>query len=106
MSDINKKILIQINSLKRIIIDINSYEKEYSEQQNNIREMKENKADIYDIRKQEEVLEETYKMIPNSKKRLKLFSNKLSLLIDKDDINSEFHNTALLTINKVNEILQ
>jgi tubulin-specific chaperone A len=105
MSNNDKKVNIQINSMKRIMNDIYSYEKEYNYIVNKIQEMKENKEDIYSIRKQEEILEETYKMIPNSKKRLKIFLDKLSLLIDKDDIDSESYKNALIIINKVNEIL-
>jgi tubulin-specific chaperone A len=101
----DKKVNIQINSMKRIMNDIYSYEKEYNYIVNKIQEMKENKEDIYSIRKQEEILEETYKMIPNSKKRLKIFLDRLSLLIDKDDIDSESYKNALIIINKVNEIL-
>ena len=105
MSNNDKKVNIQINSMKRIMNDIYSYEKEYNYIVNKIQEMKENKEDIYSIRKQEEILEETYKMIPNSKKRLKIFLDRLSLLIDKDDIDSESYKNALIIINKVNEIL-
>ena len=105
MSNNDKKVNIQINSMKRIMNDIYSYEKEYNYIVNKIQEMKENKEDIYSIRKQEEILEETYKMIPNSKKRLKIFLDRLSLLIDKDEIDSELYNNALIIINKVNEIL-
>lgn len=46
------------------------YEKESATQEGKVQKMKEDGKDIYDIKKQEEVLQEFYMMIPNSKSRL------------------------------------
>jgi len=47
-----------------------SYEKEAVAQEQKIAGMRERGQDIYDIKKQEEVLQESYMMIPDSKARL------------------------------------
>jgi tubulin-specific chaperone A len=39
--------------------------------------MRDDKKDIYDIRKQEEVLQESYMMVPDSKNRLEVAINEL-----------------------------
>jgi len=50
--------------------DVQYYKKEARLQTLKIEEMKNNNQDAYDIKKQEEVLAETNKMIPDSIKRL------------------------------------
>jgi len=47
-----------------------SYEKEAVAQEQKIAGMRERGQDVYDIKKQEEVLQESYMMIPDSKARL------------------------------------
>lgn len=47
-----------------------SYEKEAEKQREKINKMKGDNADVYDIKKQEEVLAETLHMLPDTSKRL------------------------------------
>lgn len=55
---------IKINALKRLIKEEGLYKKEAEEQAARVSMMKEGNEDEYDIRKQEEVLEEARKMVP------------------------------------------
>eukprot|EP00952_Eustigmatos_sp_NYUAD-ZCMA_P008861 36751-Eustigmatos_ZCMA.PRE.1 len=51
--------------------EVVSYEKEAVQQEAKVAKMKEEGRDAYDIKKQEEVLQESYMMIPDSKTRMK-----------------------------------
>ena len=53
----------------RLAKEVASYEKEAKTQEAKIQGMKDQGKDIYDIKKQEEVLQESYMMIPDSKAR-------------------------------------
>lgn len=57
-------------STHRLVKEVAAYEKEAQEQEAKVRAMKEDGKDPYDIKKQEEVLQESYMMIPDSKARL------------------------------------
>ena len=66
----NRKLKIQIGIIKRLMGDIKYYEEEVKENKAHIEFMKVNGECPYDIRKQEEVLSESYMMIPESRNRL------------------------------------
>ena len=66
----NKKLKIQIGVCKRLSKEVLSYEKEVITNENKVQKMKDDGKDPYDIRKQEEVLGESYMMVPDSKNRL------------------------------------
>lgn len=55
---------------RRLVKEVAAYGKEAQEQEAKVRAMKEGGRDPYDIKKQEEVLQESYMMIPDSKARL------------------------------------
>lgn len=67
--DVFKDLRIKLGISKRLQKEVKSYEKELVDQNNKIAKMKEEEKDVYDIRKQEEVLAETEMMIPDSKNR-------------------------------------
>jgi len=67
--DVMKDLRIKLGITKRLQKEVKSYEKELVDQNNKIAKMREDGKDIYDIRKQEEVLAETEMMIPDSKNR-------------------------------------
>eukprot|EP00904_Undaria_pinnatifida_P014064 jgi/Undpi1/9789/HiC_scaffold_27.g12244.m1 len=50
--------------------EVASYEKEAKDNEAKVQKMRDEGKDSYDIRKQEEVLQESYMMIPDSKGRL------------------------------------
>ena len=49
--------------------EVASYEKEVLTNEARVQKMRDDGKDIYDIRKQEEVLQESYMMVPDSKAR-------------------------------------
>jgi tubulin-specific chaperone A len=65
----NRKLKIQIGVCKRMKKEVASYEKEVLTNEARVQKMRDDGKDIYDIRKQEEVLQESYMMVPDSKGR-------------------------------------
>ena len=69
MSDLSKKLKLQLGVSKRLVKEVASYEREVLCQESKVQKMKDEGKDVYDIRKQEEVLQESYMMVPDSKGR-------------------------------------
>lgn len=65
-----RTIKIKTGVVKRITKEKIVYEREVEEQKDNIEKFKQKGKDEYDIRKQEEVLQECLMMIPECKRRL------------------------------------
>jgi tubulin-specific chaperone A len=65
-----KKVKIQLGVCKRLIKEVASYEKEVTVNEARVQKLRDDGIDEYTIRKQEEVLQESYMMIPDSKSRL------------------------------------
>lgn len=80
-SEVNRKLKIQLGVCKRLSKEVLYYEKEAIDNEKRIQKMKDDEKDIYDIRKQEEVLGESYMMIPDSKNRLETAVFELANLI-------------------------
>lgn len=59
----------QAGMVRRCTKDVTSYEKEAEKERAKCEKFKAEGRDIHDIRKQEEVLQETLMMIPDSKRR-------------------------------------
>ena len=53
-----------------MVKEVNAYEKEVEQNEARVQKMRDEGKDPYDIRKQEEVLQESYMMVPDSKSRL------------------------------------
>jgi tubulin-specific chaperone A len=71
------------------------YEKEVKENEEKLQEMKDAKKDPYDIKQFEQVLGESYMMIPDSKARFQLSLEELSLFIDGNpDLDGEWLSAA------------
>ncbi|KAK9719350.1 hypothetical protein K7432_004855 [Basidiobolus ranarum] len=100
MSTLQRHLEIQTGVVKRIYKEGLYYVKEKDQQQAKIDKMVANDADIYDIRKQREVLDETLRMIPDGKKRLAAAYQELQTLVlqnaDEPSINTtkEFKNAS------------
>ena len=77
----NKKLKIQIGVCKRMKKEVESYEKEVITNESKVQKMRDDGKDIYDIRKQEEVLQESYMMIPDSKSRYEASIAELSNIL-------------------------
>ncbi|XP_013789842.1 tubulin-specific chaperone A-like [Limulus polyphemus] len=65
-----KQIKIKSGVIKRLSKEKNMYEKEAEQEKRKLEKMKAEGKDEYDIRKQEEVLQESLMMIPDCQKRL------------------------------------
>lgn len=70
----------------RLAKEVSYYEKEVKENEAKLAKMKEDKADSYDIKKFEEVLGESYMMIPDSKARFEKSLEELSLFLDTNTL--------------------
>eukprot|EP00164_Ancoracysta_twista_P004765 GFYU01006451.1.p2 GENE.GFYU01006451.1~~GFYU01006451.1.p2 ORF type:complete len:116 (-),score=40.26 GFYU01006451.1:57-404(-) len=73
MSDtaaVTKQIRIKTGVLKRSVKELASYEKEKAQQEGKIEKMRAEGAGEHDIKKQQEVLEETLVVLPECKTRI------------------------------------
>ncbi|CAM9683311.1 unnamed protein product [Scytosiphon promiscuus] len=70
MADTARQLRIKLGVCKRMVKEVTSYEEEAKENEAKVQKMRDDGKDAYDIRKQEEVLQESYMMIPDSKSRL------------------------------------
>ena len=101
----NRKLKIHIGIIKRLMGDVKYYEEEVKENKKHVEFMKVNGECPYDIRKQEEVLSESYMMVPESKNRLEAalqtFKGIITMTEDELYVDKELLETAnnLLEIN-------
>ncbi|ELU06721.1 hypothetical protein CAPTEDRAFT_179546 [Capitella teleta] len=77
-----KQIKIRTGVVKRIGKECAMYAKEVTKQEEHIEKMKSDGKDEYDIRKQNEVLEESRMMIPDTNRRLKAAKEELTQLLE------------------------
>mmetsp|Transcript_23241 Transcript_23241/g.65852 ORF Transcript_23241/g.65852 Transcript_23241/m.65852 type:complete len:174 (-) Transcript_23241:144-665(-) len=68
--DMDRQLMIKTKACERLVKEVAYYEKEVKENEATLAKMKADGKDPYDIKKFEEVLGESYMMIPNSNKRL------------------------------------
>ncbi len=61
--------------------EVAAYEKEVITNEARVQKMRDDGKDPYDIRKQEEVLQESYMMVPDSKSRLERALTELNDLV-------------------------
>src|SRR5574343_944028 len=69
-ADNKKQLKIKSGIVRRITREYESYQKEIAKDKDRIEKLRDNGAGEHDIRKQEEVLQETISMVPNTRKRL------------------------------------
>ena len=70
----------------RLLKEVSYYESEVKENESKLAEMKAANKDPYDIKKFEEVLGESYMMIPDSKSRLKQALEELSSFLQSSEV--------------------
>lgn len=83
--DPERQLMIKTKACQRIAKEVNYYKKEVKENENKLAAMKEAQRDPHDIKKFEEVLGESYMMVPDSEKRLQKGLEDLSELLDSDE---------------------
>ncbi|KAJ1436176.1 tubulin binding cofactor A-domain-containing protein [Ochromonadaceae sp. CCMP2298] len=91
----SKQLQIQLGICKRMVKEVDSYEKEVIVNEGRIQKMNDDGKDPYDIRKQEEVLQESYMMIPDSKARLEKTILDLMGMVEEMAGNAEVEGTLL-----------
>lgn len=69
-SDYKKQLKVKSGIVKRITREFESYEKEVAKDKDRISKLRESGSDEHTIKKQEDVLQETLSMLPNTRKRL------------------------------------
>ena len=85
-------------SLVSLIKEVAYYEKEVQENESKLENMKQENCDPYDIKKFEEVLGESYMMVPDSKGRLERAIEDLASYVESDEVDDlksgEWYKTA------------
>jgi tubulin-specific chaperone A len=104
--DNNAKLKILLNSLKRLKKEAIYYNKELIDNENKLYNMIREKKDKYDIKKQEEILDETKLMIPNAKKRLQNKIDEFENFVQDAQFDLNLDEETMKEINNVSEILK
>ena len=89
-SSFSKQLSIQLNVCKRMQKESSYYLKEVEENKAKVQKMKDEGKDPFDIKKQEEVLEESVMMVPDSKRRYGESVEKLVQLLVSDCFSRQF----------------
>ncbi|XP_038076378.1 tubulin-specific chaperone A-like [Patiria miniata] len=95
-----RNIKIKTGVLKRLVKEKTMYEKEVTDQTAKVERMKAEEQDEHNIRKQQEVLEESKMMIPDSNRRIKTAFAELKNLLEtteelKEDENYQTASTLI-----------
>lgn len=69
-ADTKRQLKIKSGIVRRITREFESYQKEIVKDKDRIEKLRDKGADEHEVRKQEEVLQETIAMVPNTRKRL------------------------------------
>ena len=75
----------------RLLKEVEYYKQEVEENEQKLAEMKANNRDPYDIKKFEEVLGESYMMIPDSRARLQQTLQDLADYLESNEVTEEYH---------------
>ena len=102
--EFNRKLKIQIGIIKRLMGDIKYYQEEVKENKAHVEFMKVNGESPYDIRKQEEVLSESYMMIPESRNRLEAGLQTFKSLVTMAEYEEDTDKCLLKIANNLLEI--
>ncbi|XP_032664299.1 tubulin-specific chaperone A [Odontomachus brunneus] len=91
MSDPRVRTLkIKTGVVKRLAKEKITYEKEAAQQRERIQKLREQDKDGYDIKKQEEVLQESLMMVPDCQRRLVKAFEELKKILDTEQDLKEF----------------
>ncbi|GEQ66528.1 hypothetical protein JCM33374_g191 [Metschnikowia sp. JCM 33374] len=72
---------IQLKALERLIKEKNLYSRDAENESIRLQEMKAEMVDVYEIKKQEEVLRESIRMVPEIEAKIEIFKRKLTDLL-------------------------
>ena len=85
-----------------MIKEINYYQTEIAENETKLQNMKRDEKDIYDIKKQEEILNESYDIRLESIKKLKIYRENLETI----SVELELENKKNVLLDEINKLLQ
>jgi tubulin-specific chaperone A len=97
-----KALKISTDSCKRLKKEVGAYGAEAAKQEQKIASMRAANADEHDVRKQEEVLAETRRMVPDCEKRLALAVEKLRAQVGQVESNED--DDVKLTVTYTNAV--
>lgn len=109
-ADTKRQLKIKSGIVRRITREFESYQKEILKDKDRIEKLRDNGGTENDIRKQEEVLQETISMVPNTRKRLQDGLEDLMNFMKENDtveeiITSEEWTEASVIISKAQETI-
>lgn len=104
--DNNAKLKILLNSLKRLKKEAIYYNKQLIENEKKLNNMIREKKDKHDIKKQQEIVDETKLMIPNVKKRLQDRIDGFENFVQDAQFDLNLDEETMKEINNVSEILK
>lgn len=109
-ADTKRQLKIKSGIVRRITREFESYQKEILKDKDRIEKLRDNDGTESEIRKQEEVLQETISMVPNTRKRLQDGLEDLMNFMKENDtveevITSEEWNEASVIISKAQETI-
>ncbi|XP_058824322.1 tubulin-specific chaperone A [Topomyia yanbarensis] len=94
-----RQLTIKTGVVKRLSKEKTVYEKEVVTQRNRIEKLKANGADDHDVRKQEEVLQESMMMVPDCQRRLaKAYEELNEMLKNEEELKESEQYIAALSI--------
>ena len=70
-ADIVKQLKIKTGTVKRINREYHSYEEELKVERERLDKMRAGQAEDYSVKKQQDIIQESISMLPNTKKRLR-----------------------------------
>ncbi|GLV44317.1 uncharacterized protein CBL_12387 [Carabus blaptoides fortunei] len=102
-----RKLTIQTGVVRRLAKEKVMYEKEAQQQRERIEKYKNDGKDEYEIRKQEEVLQESLMMVPDTQRRLmKVYEELKSFLDSEQDLKgTETYITSMKVLEDAKEQL-
>ena len=86
---IDKKLSIQLGICKRMMKEVEFYDKDLKVNEAKTQKMRDDNCDAYDIKKQEEILQECLMMIPDSRKRLEASLMELNGIVEEYSVESK-----------------
>lgn len=84
-----KQLRIKSGAVKRINREYHSYEEELGQERQRMEKMRTEGASDYTIKKQQDVIQETISMLPNSKKRLQDAVEDLQAFLTENSANAD-----------------
>lgn len=95
--DPEKQLTIKVKTVERLMKEVQYYKDEVKENEMKLAKMKEEQKDEYDIKKFQEVLDESIMMVPDSETRLEKALDDLKQFMDGDsckELNNEWMDKA------------